>query len=282
MSTITKILIVLLSLFSIFLCGMMVSFVGSAENYKSLYTTEKLNSQVLLSEAENLKIQFKEQAQKTSELETKLRQEMATLQERNNQLAASLRNAERAGQEFESRAESWKGVMTGFDASVRSMLESLKLTQGELEKARAQNVKDQRDLNQITTDLYEKIVELQRLEADRRRLLEQKTELEKQMVRGAAAIAQPVTVVPDNAQPAGPAAVASDIKGLIKEIDQSLVTLSIGSADGVEKGMVFHVTRGDEFLCNVVVTSVDIEKSAGILEMVQQTPKIGDTVTTKL
>jgi hypothetical protein len=90
-----------------------------------------------------------------------------------------------------------------------------------------------------------------------------------------------VTQISDKARPAG-TPISSDIQGLIMEIDQSLVTLSVGSADGVQKGMTFHVVRGSEFLCNVVVTDVDINKSAGILEMVQQQPKIGDTVATKL
>jgi hypothetical protein len=66
------------------------------------------------------------------------------------------------------------------------------------------------------------------------------------------------------------------------EVDQSLVTLSVGTTDGVSKGMVFHVTRGDQFLCDILVTDVDVNKCAGVLEMVQQRPKVGDTVATKL
>lgn len=75
---------------------------------------------------------------------------------------------------------------------------------------------------------------------------------------------------------------ASVINGLVSELDGSLATLSVGTADGVEKGMVFHITRGSEFLCDVVVTDVDVNKCAGTLEMIQQRPKIGDTAATKL
>jgi len=175
--------------------------------------------------------------------------------------------------------------MTGFEQSVASMLDSLNLTRDQLEKARSQNIKDQKDLNQITADLYERIVELQRLEADRRRILEQKTDLEKQVAQlstgGSTTVSAPVTQVPDMAKPA-PRASAISINGLISEINESLVTLSVGTADGVEKGMVFHITRGSEFLCDVMVTDVDVNKCAGVLEMVQQRPQVGDTASTKL
>lgn len=282
MSTLTKILIVLLSLFSIFLCGMVVSYVGSANNYKGLYDKLKTENQSLQSQAKQMQSLYGEQVKKTEQLEEKLNAEIKSLQERNNQLAADLQKTDRLSQEYHGRAESWKGVMTGFEQSVASMLDSLKLTQDQLEKSRSQNIKDQKDLNQITADLYEKIVELQRLESERRRLLEQKTTLEKQISQGNnGATPAAVTQVADMAKPAA-TPVSSSIKGLIMEIDQSLVTLSVGSADGVTKGMVLHVTRGSDFLCDIAVTDVDINKSAGVLEMVQQQPKIGDVVSTKL
>jgi Fe-S cluster assembly protein SufB len=68
--------------------------------------------------------------------------------------------------------------MTGFEQSVRNLQASLSQTQEQLDVARSQGVKDQKELNQITADLYEKIVQLQSLDAERRRLLEQKKELE--------------------------------------------------------------------------------------------------------
>jgi hypothetical protein len=285
LSTLTKILVVLLSLFAVFLCGMVVSYVGSSNNYKSLYDSERLARQAVQAENLSLTDRYNEQATKTKELESKKALEIQSLEERNNQLVSKLQNAERLGQEYQVRAESWKGVLSGFEQSVASMLESLKLTRDQLEIARSQNITNQKDITQITASLYEKIVELERLQADRRRILEQKTELENQASQPGggtgAAIPGPVTQIPG---PARPTAImtALEIQGLIMEVDQSLVTLSVGTADGVSKGMVFHVTRGDQFLCDILVTDVDVNKCAGVLEMVQQRPKVGDTVATKL
>ena len=65
-------------------------------------------------------------------------------------------------------------------------------------------------------------------------------------------------------------------------VSESLVHLSIGSADGVRENMLLHVTRGDEFLCDVMVTNVDINQSAGVLQLVKQRPQVGDTASTQL
>jgi cell shape-determining protein MreC len=285
LSTLTKILVVLLSLFAIFLCGLMVSYVGSANNYKALHDQGQLALQTIQAENLSLTALYEEQVAKTKELETKKDLEIQSLQARLNQLTVNLQQTEQLKQEYQSRADSWKGVMTGFEQSVSSMLDSLNQTREQLVKSRSDNIKDQKELNQITADLYEKIVELQRLEADRRRILEQKTDIEKQMAQlsttGKSSVSAPVTQVPNMAQPA-PMVAAAAINGLVSELNGSLVTLSVGTADGVEKGMVLHITRGSEFLCDVVVTDVDVNKCAGVLEMIQQRPKVGDTASTKL
>jgi hypothetical protein len=44
--------------------------------------------------------------------------------------------------------------------------------------------------------------------------------------------------------------------------------------------MKFHVIRGDEFICDILVLDVDAEKAVGILDLVQKQPKVGDLVST--
>ncbi|HOK67227.1 MAG TPA: hypothetical protein PLV55_10480 [Anaerohalosphaeraceae bacterium] len=285
MSPLTKILVILLSLFAIFLCGAMVSFVVNTNNYKVLYEQQKNLYSAAQADVANLNRLYDELQKKMKLQEEQLQEKIAALQAQNTKLMADLQNAERQSQEYQARADSWKGVLTGFEQSIRSLQESLRLTQSQLDEARAQGIKDARELNQITSELYEKIVQLEALEADRRRLLEQKKELETKLtgtLPAASAPAAVVTPVPGPARPAAPAAVGADIRGLVTEVRSNMVTLSVGSSDGVEKDMRFHVTRGDQFLCDVVITHVDINQSAGVLELVQQTPRVGDTASTKL
>lgn len=286
MSQITKILVVLLSLFSIFLCGAMVAFVVNTNNYKELYENQQQICKTLQAENATYGRQYDEQMKKTAELEAQLRQEIQALQDQNNQLAADLKNSQRTAQEYLAKSDAWKGVMTGFEQSVRNLQESLRLTQSQLDQARAQGIKDQKELNQITAALHEKIVQLQSLEAERRRLLEQKKDFETK-VSGLASgtetlTANIVTPVLGQARSLSPVTYGSDITGVLVDVSQGMATLSVGSADGVQKGMIFHVSRGNQFLCDVVITNVDVNKSAGVLELVQQQPRIGDAASTKL
>lgn len=264
---------------------MMIVFVGNSSNYMAKFEAEQGLRRVAESEYTNLSNQYAEQVKKSAELKTNLQQQIQDLENQKNDLTADKQKYERLAQQYQGQADSWKGVMAGFEQSVRNLQASLDQAQTQLDTARSQGIKDQKELNQITADLYEKIVQLQDLEAERRRLMEQKKALEAQ-VASAGPVAQPREVIPVTPlnQVAAPAVVVSgaDVKGLITAVGESMVQLSVGSADGVTKGMVFHITRGDIFLCDVVVSDVDINKCAGVLELVQQRPQVGDTASTQL
>lgn len=263
---------------------MMVAFVGSAKNYKSLYTEQRELAQYVQADLAKKDQLFNDQAAKYKTQEADLTAKLLAMEAESNQLKADLRKNERLVVQYQAQADSWKGVMTGFEQSVRNLQASLQQTQQQLDTSRSQGINDRKELNQITADLYAKIVQLQSMEAERRRLLEQKTELEKQLSgAGVGAVSiQPVT--PTAQRDALPASTVSSsvVRGLVKDMDETLVHLSVGSADGVRENMVFHVTRGDQFLCDVIVTHVDINQSVGVLELIQQRPRVGDTASTQL
>ena len=285
MSILTKILAVLLSVSSLLLAGMFVVFVGNTDNYKQLYEDQKLLNTTLQANLATQTEQCNIQVKKVDELKQRMQQELQSIQADKNQLASDLRKSERLAQKAQADADSWKGVMTGFEQSVRNLQASLMQTQEQLDAARAEGVKSQKELNEITADLYEKIVQMQSLEAERRRLLEQKKELEERVAAGGISTGGMTPVTPLQNRTAAPATIApagTDIKGLVVEVQQNLITLSVGSADGVKENMVFHITRGDRFLCDVVITNVDINRCAGVLDLVQQAPQVGDTASTQL
>lgn len=263
---------------------MVVAFVGNTENYKQLYEEQQSVNAVLHADLTTTETQYNTQIKKSTELATKLQQELQNLEADNNRLASDLRQAQRLAQQYQNQADSWKGVMTGFEQSVRNLQASLSQTQEQLDQARNEGIKDKKELNQLTADLYEKIVQLQSLEAERRRLLEQKKELEEQTATGTIAPPQVTAVTPLNrtAAPVSPITTAADIKGLVVEVQQNLITLSVGSADGVRQDMVFHITRGERFICDVIITNVDINQCAGVLDLKVESPQVGDTASTQL
>jgi hypothetical protein len=279
-------MIVLLSLFSIFLCGTVVTYVGTTSNYKVLFDEQKGINKSLKSENTSLKRKYNEKVTLMKELEKKLNDRIQRLEDESSKLSVDLRKAERMSLEYQGRANSWAGIITSFEQTIGNLEQSLKLTQEQLNKARSEGIKDRKELNQLTASFYEKMVQLESLEASKRQLLEQKSSLEKRMNNlmgpdvNRSAIA-PVTQDIDSVRLAAiPSGV--NLRGLIAEVGQSLVTISLGSADGVQKGIVFHVTRGDDFICDIIITDVDTNKSAGVLDLVQQAPRVMDNVSTRL
>ena len=284
MSILTKILAVLLSVFSLLLVGMVVTFVGNSNNYKAWYEEQKTLNTVMQGTVTEATRQYNELVKKSGELQKKLQDEILNLKAQKDLLASDLRKSERLSMQYQNQANSMTSVLAGFDQSVKNLLASLNKTQQELDQARAEGIKSQKELNQMTSDLYEKIVQLQSIEAERRRLLEQKTEREGQFgtVGTPREIIAPVTPLPNQMASRAVAAPAGmDIKGLVVEVQGNLVTLSVGSADGVSRNMVFHVTRGDRFVCDVIITDVDINRSAGTLDLVVQQPQVNDIASTQ-
>ena len=287
MSFFTKILIVLLSLFSLWLCASVVTYVGTVNNYKIVYEEQKSLNSSLISENTSLQRRFNEKMAMTKELEAKLNDRIQLLEDERSKLDVELKNSRRTSLEYQGRVNSWAGVLTSFEKTIANLEQSLNLTQEQLNNAHAGNIQDRKELNEITASLYEKIVQMQALEADRRRLLEAKLSLEEQINRlsgpDAEAVSfEPVTPQRGLARPAAPVPGRVALQGLITEVSKSLVSISLGSEDGVKKNMVLQVYRGNEFICNLVVTNVDTSKSAGVLELVQQNPIVGDYVTTRL
>ncbi len=277
MSTLTKILIVLLSLFSIFLCGTVVTYVGTAKNYKSAYENLSTELTALKKKTTNYEQQLEEKKRQMDELAGKLDSEIAKLKAEKSQIEQELKNADRSKAALEEKVQSLAAAALGFEETVGGMEESLKTTRQELDKARAEGIKLAKNLNEITASLEEKIAQLNSVDAEKRRLLEQQASGEP----GAAVSYEPITPLPDDsATRIIETPVTTALQGMVTAVDGSLVTLSIGDADGVVKGMIFHVIRNDSFMCDIRITEVDTEASAGTTQLIQAQPRVGDIAST--
>ncbi|MBN1786816.1 MAG: hypothetical protein JW806_00290 [Sedimentisphaerales bacterium] len=273
MSTLTKILIVLLSLFSIFLCGTVVTYVGSAKNYRSAYEESKKELTALKLKVAGYEEQIEAKKREMEGLVSKLDAQVASLKAEKSQIEMDLKEAQRSKAALDEKVQSLATAALGFEETVGGMEESLKTTRQELDKARAEGIKLTKNLNELTASLEEKIAQLEAVDAEKRRLLEQHSP--------AGVSYSPVTPLPDNsAVRVIEAPVDIALQGMITAVEGSLVTLSVGDADGVTKGMVFHVIRNDSFVCDIRITEVDTEACAGMTQLVQTQPRVGDIVST--
>jgi len=214
--------------------------------------------------------------------------EIAAFTEEIGQLQGELKNAEREKASLLQKVNSWASIVEDFSQTNDKQGQLLKNTLDELNKVQAEQIKTRKELNETTTALIEKMAIIEILEAEKRRVLEEKTELQSrldELLRPFGKVAAvPVTPREIAVRPAMPAVRDIELRGLVAAVDlkNSMASISIGAADGVKEGMKFHVTRGEEFLCDILIIDVDAEEAIGVLDLVQQQPRVGDSVSTNL
>ena len=290
MSTLTKILIVLLTLSSIFLCGIVVTYVANADNYRQKYNDIRTDKDSLSKKVKSLTKQVNEKIEQKRLLEDKLSSEIASLKAETGKLQADLDNAEREKAVLLQKVNNWTSIVQDFRETNDDQGRLLEETLDQLKKVQAEQIKDRKELNETTAVLVEKMAIVETLEARAKRLIEEKTELQNRLDRflqplGKVAVV-PVPITPEKAvaRPAKPTVEDIALQGLVTAVDlkNSMASISIGTADGVKEGMKFHVIRGDEFICDILIIDIDAEEAVGILDLVQKQPKVGDNVSTNL
>ncbi|MFH1614908.1 MAG: hypothetical protein ABIG61_07480 [Planctomycetota bacterium] len=288
MSVLTKVLIILLVLFSSFLCAIVVTYVGTANNYKAAYEDLNITAEALRQNIASLKEQLNEQAAAAEQMSSILKKRAQACDIENDQLQVELANKERANSVLTERINSWSGEVMAFRQIIANMEDNLKQTRIALDKGRIEQIEGRQRLNEIASQLTEKLVQLDALEAERRRLLEKNASLEEQ-ITGVRTVQQPDMAPPQPVTPsretvtaAPPVTAEVELQGIVTEVDlrNSLVTISLGTADGVKPGMTFHVTRGDEFICDIIISDVDTETSAGTMGITAGDPQVDDKVST--
>jgi cell division protein FtsL len=288
-STLTKALIVLLTVASIFLCGIVVTYVANAENYRQKYTDLRNTAAAAKENEDNAKRQLNEAIKQTDNEKTRSNEAIASLRTQISQLEAKLDTTEREKATLLLQVDSLTAVTKDFYQTNDKQGQLLKNALDELKRVETELTKEKSDLKDTTTALIEKMAIITTLAEKSKRLLEEKTELQDkldQVLRQfgkAAAAPTPVTPIRDKAQLALITR-NTELKGRVTAVDlkNSMAEVSLGTADGIKESMKLHVTRGDEFICDILILDVDTEKAVGILELVQQPPKVGDNVSTNL
>jgi hypothetical protein len=294
LSTFTKALIVLVTLASFFLCGTVAIYVATAENFKDKSNKTTTDLQAAKQNENKAKKTLEENNAKNLQRETELNNEMTGLKTQTTDLQTKLTDSEREKAELLNKVNSCLQVTKDLSVTADKQREMFNKTFDELKQVKADQIKDRAKLDETEKTLMEKMAVIDTLEAEKKRLLEEKTDLQAKLDKmlmpgGQTAVAsKPVTQERSSVRSAGQvtSSVNTDIAlhGLVKAVDlkNSMASISLGTADGVKAGMKFHVTRGDNFLCDILIVNVDTKEAVGVLELVQQQPKVGDTVSTNL
>ena len=290
MSTLTKILIVLLTIASIFLCGIVVTYVANADNYRDKYTTQKADRDSLKEKVDSLTEQLNNKIKDALDDENKLKGEISSLNKQMTTLQGDLQKIKDRNSILELKVTNMASVVETTSQTSGTNVQLLKETLAELNTLQSQQIKLTAQLDDTSETLLEKLAIIQTLETEKKRLTEEKLELQGRLGK----ILQPTGRVPapvipvtpqrDVARPAPVIAKDIALKGLVTAVDlkNKMASISVGSADGVKDGMKFHVTRGDKFICDILIIDTDSEEAVGALELMQEQPKAGDIVSTNL
>ena len=285
MSTLTKIFALLVSALSIFLCGVIVTFLASAEDYRGEaedWQTKAEAAQIQDLAAQNaLTIYMQKQEAASEQLRTNIASMHMLLEDRNRQLAT-------ASQESSVNVSLANTAVTTMGA-LRETITNMQASQEELTKALQQSrnkmIEAQTQMVELTRHLNSEKVKTNQLENLRRRNLEKIRALEdqnaaihrqlKKVTLSSSEFRDDEKVTMARTELAG-----VPIRGQITEIDGDNVAISVGSASGVRKDTRFWITRGDKFLGNLEVVYVESNESVGRLANKQGVVVRGDTVTT--
>ena len=293
MSTLTKVLIVLLTIASFFLCGIVVTYVASADNYKKKYDSLRSQYQTAQDKKEDAETQLNALKTRTDEEKLKLNGEISQRTQEVAALKANLTKIEIERDTALRKEGNWASITKDLTATNDNQRQLLENALDGQKKLNAELIKERRQLDDTTAALLEKSAIIAQLEGKLRGLIEEGTTLQntldKYLRQYGKAFVQPspVTRVREAVRVAPPVT-DIDLKGSLIAVDlkNHLAEISIGAADGVKEGMRFHTTRESKFVCDVVILEVEPEKAVGWLELLQEQPqnqpRAGDAVSTNL
>ncbi|UCC31397.1 MAG: hypothetical protein JSU86_03800 [Phycisphaerales bacterium] len=287
MSILTKVFVVLLVVFSIAFTSMTVAIVAQTTNWRE--TAEKYREHARVADT-NLRHAH---AANAAQLAT-ARDEVRAYLERITEIDGQLQDARNEAAQLRAEVAKAASEKSSSEAINRGLLSQLQV----VEAARAEYRTQRDDLELRNIELERRSIDLNdrvnELTATTTVLLEQKRQYEQQInilrsqneklvqqarrAPGGAAFEHPEGAAMRDVVALTPVA-RTAIRGKVLEVAANLVTIGVGSADGVKKDMVFVIHRNGEYVGDLKITLVDPNQSAGQIVRSSVAPKAGDDVT---
>lgn len=285
MSTLTKVFVFLLAVFSIAFTSMTVSIVAQTTNWKDTAEKYREDARIVNTSLRHAHAAYAAQLATARDESKALSRQIVDLNGRLSTAGGELAQAR-------SQLATVAAEKSGTEAMNRGLVAQLQSA----EAARTE-YRDQRDgLEERGLGLEQRNIELNsrvnELTAQVDVLLEQRRQYEQQInilrtenetLSMGSASARPAFESP--AGSALPSVVAMSpmpvrtVRGRILELAGDLVTISVGAADGVKTDMVFVIHRNGEYVGDLRIEMTDPNQSAGRLVRSSQTPKPGDSIT---
>lgn len=274
----------------------MVTYVSNAENWQSKYEELKTRYDSAVEQKESAQNQLKKKKEEFIAREDKLNTQIDSLEKQVTQLKNKTNELQIKKTSLEEKVQSWVSITDTLTKTNEDQSKLINEKLEQLKKAEAEQIKLSNKLKETEKALIEKMAIIDTLRTEKKQLKEEKAKLQEELnsmlTETGLEAAAPETVTKEQsfampaektrAAPTKPIGISGKVSLL--DLQNSIAQISIGSANGVKKDMKFFVTRGDRFICEIIIIDVEPETSVGIIERMnkQNPPKIGDTVTTNI
>ncbi|MCH8252250.1 MAG: hypothetical protein IID36_07340 [Planctomycetes bacterium] len=288
MSGVTKILIVVVVVMCIAFSMTVVSFVAKSANWKELADDYRQDAQISDAHQRNLmaahaaelasaRDTIRTQLNRSNGLETELegvKQEVARQRGEIAQLTADNRRADALAQRLTNEL----GIAQAGRAAIEAQRQELESRNIELEQ---RNSSLSERVNELTTRVTV-LIQQRRQQAQEINILREESRRVALRTGSPRAGGSGESVSNVGARRITPltARAPARISGQVRSVDGNLVTISVGSADSVQKGTTFVVFRGSDYVGDVEITDVQPNLSAGRLIRTRQgmSVRAGDQV----
>ena len=283
MSTLTKILVILLVVFCIAFTMSAISFVARTNEWRAL--AQGYQQEALVSDTYLRNTLAESAAQKALDRDA-INAHIARIKE----LESANQDAARQIAGLKADLAQARAEATSLQGTVRTLSGEIKVGQaGWAEQRKQRELLPERNLevekrnldlnervNEQTAQLTVLHQELRRREQQIQILREENRKLA-QARRGAAEFE---TFSPAEQERVTPltAVASSPVRGRVTGISGALATISVGSADGVTEDMVFVIYRGLDYIGDLEISKVEPNQAAGKIVRAAGAVRVGDEV----
>lgn len=289
-SILTRVFCVALSLLSVVFASAAVSIVAQQNNWKKL--SDKYREHARVADT-NLRHEIAASAAQLASAREDVRAQRSNV----GRLETDLQGARNKVAQLRSEVARVAAEKSSADALNRGLLAQLQSSEAsrtEYQKQRDQLETSNIDLSQRNFDMNDRVNELTAqldVQLEQKRYCDQQINILRsendRLARAAnqrpigGARGGPGGAVLPNVRAQTPLANRA-IRGQVVDFSGQLLTISVGSADGVKENMVFVITRNDEYVGDVQVTLVKPDEAAGRLITSSLKPEAGDMVVDAL
>lgn len=274
MSTLGKIVTVLMVIASLVVASMVVAMVKLPEDWHKVALSAE---QALDESVKTVQIYMAAMADQNNEYRNMRRvyeERAAAMRQAADDLRGSISRLQDEKNRQETRLAELKANITNLDNSLKALVEDKKKLESQYDSAVTDATALRQRNAQLTAALQNVSSQAEDLKTRCRDLEVQVADLRKKLnwyVQNFTGEAPtPVPPVP-----------TVDLAGVINNVsmERKVAEISLGSRDKVVEKMVFIVSRGDQYLGDLVIEKVDENSSVGRLETVQGEIRSGDHVT---